>query len=58
MATPVSSKIEQHAATLGAKGKVDLARLALKLGKKIDLAGPADDAKLRQLAKEIFNLNV
>lgn len=58
MATPVSSKIEQHAATLGAKGKVDLARLALKLGKKIDLAVSADDAKLRQLAKEIFNLNV
>lgn len=58
MATPVSLKIEQHAASFGAKGKVDLARLALKLGKKIELATVADDAKLRQLAKEIFNLSV
>jgi hypothetical protein len=58
MATPVSSKLEQHAATLGVKGKVDLARAALKFGKKIDQATPADDAKLRELAKEIFNLTL
>lgn len=58
MATPISTKLEQHAATLGAKGKVDLARMALKFGKKIDLATAADDAKLRELAKEIFNLSL
>lgn len=58
MATPISTKLEQHAATLGAKGKVDLARMALKFGKKIDQATAADDAKLRDLAKEIFNLSL
>lgn len=54
MATPLVQKIEQHAATLGAKGKVDLARLTLKLGKKLDVATAGDDSQLRALAREIF----
>jgi hypothetical protein len=54
MSIPIVSKIEQHASTLGSKGKIDVARLSLKFGKKIELATPPDEAKLRALAKEIF----
>lgn len=54
MSSPLVLKIEQHAASAGARGKVDMARLALKFGKKLDLASVADDNQLRTLAKEIF----
>jgi hypothetical protein len=54
MSTPLVETITQHATTLGQKGKVDLARITLKFGKKLELATAADDAKLRALAKEIF----
>ena len=58
MPTPVTTLLEQHAAQLGAKGKVGLARIALKFGKKLELASLEDDRKLRELAKEIFNLDL
>lgn len=54
MASPLVLKIEQHAASSGARGKVDMARLALKFGKKLDLATSADDNQLRALCKEVF----
>lgn len=54
MASPLVLKIEQHAASAGAKGKVDMARLALKFGKKLELATAADENQLRVLSKEVF----
>lgn len=54
MSSPLVLKIEQHAASAGARGKVDMARLALKFGKKLELATSADENQLRTLCKEVF----
>lgn len=54
MQIPLVLKIEQYGGALGPKGKIDIARLSLKFGKKIEFATPADENKLRQLAKEVF----
>lgn len=52
--TPLATRIKEHAASLGTKGQIDLARLGLKLGKKLEAATAADDAALKRLAQEIF----
>jgi hypothetical protein len=57
MATSISNMLEQHAASLGARGRVDLARVALKFGKKLNLATADDDHELRELSRSIFGLN-
>jgi hypothetical protein len=46
--------ILNHAESLGAKGKVDMARLALKLGKRLDIATSADEERIRHFIKEIW----
>lgn len=52
--SPLSQQIKAYAATLGAHGQINLARLTLKLGKKLELTTAADDAALRRIAQEVF----
>lgn len=54
METQIVKQIKSHAEGLGSQGKVTLARIALKLGKKLDQASDADTEKLKALAKELF----
>ena len=51
---PLSRQIKNYAATLGAHGQINLARLALKLGKKLEATSAADDVVLRKIALEVF----
>jgi hypothetical protein len=52
--SPLSQQIKTYAATLGAHGQINLARLTLKLGKKLDATAVADDTALRKIALEVF----
>lgn len=51
---PLSQQIKTYAATLGAHGQINLARLTLKLGKKLDATVASDDVALRKIALEVF----
>jgi hypothetical protein len=50
----LSQQIKAYAASLGAHGQINLARLSLKLGKRLEAATAADDAALRRIAQELF----
>lgn len=52
--SPLSQQIKAYAATLGAHGQINLARLTLKLGKKLEGTAAADDIALRRIAQEVF----
>ena len=52
--SPLSQQIKTYASTLGAHGQINLARLTLKLGKKLDATAVTDDVVLRKLAQEVF----
>jgi hypothetical protein len=52
--SPLSQQIKSYAATLGAHGQINLARLTLKLGKKLEATVAADDVALRRIAQEVF----
>lgn len=51
---PLSQQIKTYASSLGAHGQINLARLTLKLGKKLEATTAADDAVLRRIAQEVF----
>ena len=58
MASPLVENVMKLASSQGAQGRVNLARVGLKLGKKLEQATPSDDEKIRQLVKEIFGVQV